>query len=197
MREVELKSLVDEVGARRARVELAGGRLVFKGRLLDTRYDFPDRSMTARDHVLRLRVYETDDALDARLEWKGETRYEDGFKVRDELSAISGDPETLEDILERLGFIVTMEIDRDIIQYHLGDAIVRFEQYPDMDPLVEVEGTPEAIEAAIEHIGLPRDGFSSDRLLQFIARFEARTGRQAAVSEAEFNGDRKYREADA
>jgi hypothetical protein len=59
---------------------------------------------------------------------------------------------------------------------------VRFEEYADMDTLVEVEGSPEAIEGAIEAIGLPRSGFTVDRLVEFVARFEVRTGRRAAIS---------------
>jgi hypothetical protein len=83
-----------------------------------------------------------------------------------------------------LGFVVTMEVDRQIAQYELGEAVVRFEEYPEMDPLVEVEGTPEAIESAIALIGLPRTGFTSERLTDFVARYEARTGRRCRLSES-------------
>lgn len=182
MREVELKSVVDDVTVRRSLVEAAGGRLVYSGRLTDFRYDLPDRSMTTRDHVLRLRVYEAAGGSQANLDWKGETRYQDGFKVREEISTTAGDADALAAILERLGYVVTMEIERHIAQYDLHGAVVRFEEYPVMDTLVEVEGTPEAIERAIEAIGLPRPGFTVDRLVEFVARFEARTGRRAAIS---------------
>ena len=57
MLEVELKSVVDDLPRRRAAVEAAGGVLVFSGRLEDRRYDTADRALTARDHVLRVRVY--------------------------------------------------------------------------------------------------------------------------------------------
>jgi adenylate cyclase class IV len=181
MRELELKSVVDDVQARRAIVEAEGGRLVFAGRLLDQRYDFPDRSMVLRDHVLRLRLYDSGKTQRAVLDWKGETQYEGGFKVRDELST-PVDPDALAQILERLGFVVTNEIDRQIAQYELGDAVVRFEEYREMDALVEVEGTPGAIETAISFLGLPRTGFTSERLTDFVARYEARTGRRAILS---------------
>ncbi len=182
MRELELKSVVDDVQARRALVEAAGGRLVYAGRLLDRRYDFPDRSMALRDHVLRLRIYENGDARRTMLDWKGETQYEHGFKVREELSAPAEDADALAQILEALGFVVTAQVDRQIAQYELGDAVVRFEEYLEMDALVEVEGIPEAIEAAISLIGLPRTGFTSERLTDFVARYEARTGRRAILS---------------
>ena len=43
---------------------------------------------------------------------------------------------------------VILEIERVISQYELDGAIVRFEEYPRMDVLVEVEGGPDAICAA-------------------------------------------------
>lgn len=182
MREVELKSVVDDVTVRRSLVEAAGGRLVYSGRLTDVRYDLPDRSLMARDHVLRLRVYEAAAGSQVNLDWKGETRYEDGFKVREEISTTAGDADALVAILERLGYVAGMEIERYIAQYELHGAVVRFEEYPDMDALVEVEGSPDSIERAIEVIGLPRDGFNVDRLVDFVVRFEARTGRRATIS---------------
>jgi hypothetical protein len=61
-----------------------------------------------------------------------------------------------------------------------------------MDDLVEVEGTPEQIERAIEVLGLPRDGFTTDRLPDFVKRYEARTGNRAAISTAELAGDASF-----
>jgi adenylate cyclase class IV len=184
MLEVELKSVVDDVAARRATVEAAGGTLMFLGRLLDARYDLPDRSLMLRDHVLRLRVYETSDSRRGYLDWKGETRYEDGFKLRDEVSTPVDDPDAFAKILESLGYVVTSVIDRFIAQYELAGATVRFEEYPEMDPLVEVEGAPDEIEKAISLMGMARVGFTSERLLEFVLRYEARTGRQAILSRA-------------
>src|SRR5690242_1940587 len=112
MREIELKSVVDDVAERRARIESAGAKLVYAGRLLDRRYDFPDRSMSSRDHVLRLRIYENAGGTRALLDWKGETKYEHGYKVREEISTPADDADALAKILEMLGYIVIIEVDR-------------------------------------------------------------------------------------
>jgi len=182
MREVELKSVVDDVAERRARIESAGARLVYAGRLLDRRYDFPDRSMSSRDHVLRLRIYENAGGTRALLDWKGETKYEHGYKVREEISTPADDADALAKILEMLGYVVIIEVDRQIFQYELDETTIRFEEYPLMDPLVEVEGSGEGIESAISVLGLPRTGFTSERLTDFVLRFEARTGQRAILS---------------
>jgi len=188
-REVELKSVIDDVAVRRRRIESAGAQLMFDGRLEDRRYDSSDRRLSNADHVLRLRAYSDAHGARATLDWKGPTREEHGYKVRDELSAHTSDPADLAAILDRLGYTVIGEIDRHVTQYALDGAVVRFELYPRMDSLVEVEGPPAAIERAIEALGMPRDGFTSDRLLAFVGRYEARTGLQAAISDRQLAGD--------
>lgn len=197
MREVELKAVVDAMEARIANVERAGGRLVFRGRLEDCRYDTPDRQLRSRDDVLRLRVYRDERGVRAELGWKGPTRYEDGYKVRDEIGARSPDADALRQILDRMGFVVTREIDRDITQYELYGATVRFERYPRMDDLVEVEGDPGAIERAVEAIGLPREAFTSERLFDFVRRWQERTGESAALCDRELSGEHPYALEDA
>jgi hypothetical protein len=67
-------------------------------------------------------------------------------------------------MLTQLGYEVSIAIDRVIEQYDLAGTMVRFEHYPRMDDLVEVEGAPEQIERAIAVLGLARDGFTADRL---------------------------------
>ena len=197
MREVELKSVVGDIEAARAAVERAGGKLVFEGALIDLRYADNAGEMLRNDHVLRLRVYDSDGTREGHLDWKGPTRYEDGYKVREELSTSAGDPDALAVILANLGYVVVREIERRIVQYSLNGATVRFEEYPRMDALVEIEGAPDDIERAIEATGLSRSEFSSGRLTDFVARFEARTGQHAALSSRELAGEYRYRAGDA
>jgi adenylate cyclase class IV len=195
MIETELKAVVSDLAATRGRVESSGGRSSFAGRLEDRRYDRPDLSLAALDHVLRLRVYrDTKGAvLRASIDWKGPSSSTGAYKQREEInSEINGDPESLKQILDRLGFVVTMQIDRDIWQYDLRGAIVRFERYPRMDDLVEIEGSPSAIEQAIAALGLPRESCTAERLPDFVRRYETRTGQTAALSDAELAGGVRY-----
>lgn len=195
MREVELKCVVDDLEHRCGAIERAGASLVFTGRLQDRRYDTPDRSLAARDHVLRMRVYESGSECRAEVDFKGPTTLEDGYKVREEIGTELLDADAFVAILDRLGYQVTITIDREIVQYELGGAMIRFEVYPRMDVLVEVEGTPEQIEQAITALGLPRAGFVADRLSDFARRFEERTGQAAAVSHAALQRGDRYEPA--
>jgi predicted adenylyl cyclase CyaB len=184
--EVELKSVVDDLDACRRRVESAGAVLRFAGRLEDRRYDTAERALRVRDHVLRTRVRRIpgEGAVRATVDWKGPTAERDGYKVREELAVGVENPETLARMLEQLGYAVTEAIDRDIWEYELDGATIRFERYPRMDPLVEVEGVPAAIERGVAATGLARDGFTAHRLSEFVRRFELRTGDRAALSDA-------------
>jgi predicted adenylyl cyclase CyaB len=185
MREVELKAVVDDLAARRERLENAGAILEYEGMLLDRRYDFDSADLSSHDEVLRLRTYVAGGSVKCYLDWKGPTEVRDVYKTREEISTRVEDADALREILARLGFVVTMAIDREIAQYKVHGATVRFETYPRMDVLVEVEGQPGEIEQAIEALGIARGQFTSERLNSFVQRFENRTGVRAAISRDE------------
>lgn len=199
MREVELKGLLTsdaELAAARARLEAAGAELMYEGRLEDKRYDTTDRALALQDHVLRLRVYRSDTVVTS-LDFKGPTTYADGFKVREEHTVGADDPVALARILEAMGYVITREIDREIAQYRHAGAVIRFERYPRMDILVEVEGEPEAIERAILTLGMPRESFTTERLPDFVLKYESRTGERAAICDRELLGEYRYSANDA
>ncbi len=185
MREVELKAVVDDLASARKQVEKAGAKLLFEGKLSDTRYDVESRELTERDEVLRVRRYEAPESSRTYLDWKGPTEMQDVYKIREEISTLVDDPDSLREMLTRLGFVIVMETNREVAQYEFGGATIRFEQYPRMDVLVEVEGEPEVIEEAIDALGIARGQFTSDRLARFVERFEQRTGVKAALRDKE------------
>ncbi|HKV50504.1 MAG TPA: class IV adenylate cyclase [Gemmatimonadaceae bacterium] len=197
MREVELKAVLDDWARRAARLTEAGAVLAFAGRLEDRRYDTPLRDLARRDEVLRLRIYRDASGARAELGWKGPTGYEGGYKVREELQCNAQAPDVLATMLARLGYEVTRAIDREIAQYALRETTVRFERYPRMDDLVEVEGPPDGIERAIVALGMDRAAFTTERLPQFVMRWQLRTGQSAALCDDELAGRRRYALEDA
>ncbi len=197
MFEVELKAVVDDLEVRRARIEKAGGELAFEGRLSDRRYDTPGRDLALRDEVLRVRQYASPESVQIHVDWKGPTDEQGAYKVREEISTVVEDFKGLSSILEKLGYVVTREIDRQIIQYRVEKATIRFEIYPRMDVLVEVEGEPPVIEQAIGTLGMLRGEFTTERLAAFVERFEQRTGVRAAISDRELTGDYELRDSES
>jgi predicted adenylyl cyclase CyaB len=197
MRETELKAVVPDEAECVKRLLAAGAQLVAEGRLEDRRYDYPDRRLTMRDVVLRLRVKRSGTSSTATLDLKGAASFESGYKHREETSVPVGDAAQMSSILGALGYVVTRAVDREVRVLQFGRASLRFERFPRMDTLLEVEGPEEAIEGAILASGLPRESFTTDRLYMFVQRFEARTGLRAAICDEESSGSYPFPVEDA
>jgi adenylate cyclase class IV len=189
--ELELKTVVAEPASLRARLLAAGAQLTFRGVMEDRRYD-RDGALLARDEVLRIRRFiGAGGASEAELTWKGRTRRSaDGYKLREELSCrIAAGADAVGPIVEALGYRVSQAIDRYVELYQLAGAVLRVEWYPRMDVLLEVEGSPAAIEAAVAASGLPRAGFTAEMLTDFVQRYDARGGKRAALAVADLAGE--------
>lgn len=181
--ELELKAVIPDLVLLRQRLVEAGASPGFRGLMQDRRYD-RDGELARSDQVLRTRRM-TPRAGEATviLGWKGPGRLAPGgYKLREELEyplAHGADPEPL---LVALGYSQIFAIDRWIETWTLGGATLRLERYPSMDALLEVEGEPPAIEAAIRASGIARSEFLPDSLAEFVSRFQERTGRTGVVS---------------
>ena len=180
-RELELKAVVPDPEQLRERMHAAGAEPRFAGRMTDVRYD-RGGELTLRDEVLRVRTFRSADGkVESVAAWKGPTqRSADGYKLREEIELpVGGDPGRL---FQALGYQPVQVIDRDIEIWRLGNATARLERYPRMDTLVEVEGEPSAIERVVALSGIPRSEFTAEPLIEFVRRFEARTGAPAELS---------------
>ncbi|HEY7611764.1 MAG TPA: class IV adenylate cyclase [Gemmatimonadales bacterium] len=180
-RELELKAVVPDPEQLRARMRAAGAEPRFAGRMTDVRYD-RGGELALRDHVLRVRTFRSADGrVESVAAWKGPTqRSADGYKLREEIELpVGGDAGGL---LQALGYRPVQVIDREVEIWRLGRATARLERYPRMDTLVEVEGEPAAIEQAVAATGIPRREFTAEPLLEFVRRFEERTGVRAELS---------------
>ena len=184
--ELELKARVENPEAVRKALLAAGAQLVYRGAMLDRRFDRKER-LRERDEVVRLRVYHPADRSGewGVLGWKGPVGKRDGYRHREEWESRVDDPRAVLVVLRHLGYKIVVRVDRAIEQYKLGQATLRLEWYPAMDVLLEVEGAPDEIERAIVATGLPRDAFLAESLPYFKEAYEKRTGRTARVSRAE------------
>jgi adenylate cyclase class IV len=184
--EIEVKAVVPDLDALRARLLAAGATPGFHGRMSDRRYDRPGGELSLRDQVLRVRTFHHPDGQTASvIGWKGPVeRSADGYKRRAEIELPVTDTEaaTPRALLSGLGYEVVHAIDRDVELFELAGATVRIERYPRMDPLLEVEGEPDAIERAIRATGIPRAEFTADSLAEFVRRFELRSGQSALLA---------------
>jgi len=181
--ELELKARVEDPEALRKALLAAGAELVYRGAMLDRRFDRKGR-LEARDEVVRLRVFQPADgsAMWGVLGWKGPVGTRGGYRHREEWESRVDDPHATLVVLRRLRYKIVRRVDRAVEQYRLGGATVRLEWFPAMDVLAEVEGSPEAIERAIAASGLPRETFVPESLPFFTSAYEERTGRTARTA---------------
>jgi len=181
--ELELKARVEDPDTVRKAILAAGAELVYRGAMMDRRFDRRGR-LERRDQVVRLRVYHPADKSPewGVLGWKGPVQRRGEYRLREEWESRVDDPKAVLVTLRHMGYKVSVRVDRAIEQYRLGDATLRLEWYPSMDVLMEVEGSPDAIEHAARATGLPRDAFLPESLPYFAAAYEKRTGRVARVS---------------
>ncbi len=181
--ELELKARVENPDAVRKAILAAGAELIYRGAMMDRRFDRRGR-LERRDEVVRLRVYHPADKSPewGVLGWKGPVQGRGEYRLREEWESRVDDPKAVLVVLRHMGYKISVRVDRAVEQYRLGDATLRLEWYPAMDVLMEVEGQPEAIERAVGATGLPRDAFLAESLPYFTAAYEERTGRVARVS---------------
>ena len=184
--ELEVKAVIPDPEGLRARLLAAGATSRFRGRMSDRRYDRPGGELSLRDEVLRIRSFHHPDGRVASvLGWKGPVdRSPEGYKRRTEveLPVTGTDAASPHALLSALGYEVVHAIDRDVEVFDLAGATVRTERYPRMDPLLEIEGEPEAIERAIGVSGIARAEFTADSLAEFVRRFELRSGQRALLA---------------
>jgi adenylate cyclase class IV len=181
--ELELKARVENPDAVRKAILAAGAELVYRGAMMDRRFDRRGR-LERRDEVVRLRVYHPADKSPewGVLGWKGPVQRRGEYRLREEWESRVDDPKAVLVILRHMGYKISVRIDRAVEQYRLGEGTLRLEWYPAMDVLLEVEGQPEAIERAVAATGLLREAFLPESLPYFTAAYEERTGRVARVS---------------
>lgn len=183
--EYELKARLREDPDRFCRrLEEAGWTRRFIGRMTDLTFDTRDRRLEGEDEVLRLRVFlpAVGGEPVAVLGWKGPAGQEEGFKRREEVETGVANPEAVRELLGRLGFErITDRIDRWIRLYVRDGVSARVEEYPEMDVLVELEGPPDEVRDRIPELGLDADAWKPWPLLEFVRRFEERTGAEARL----------------
>jgi adenylate cyclase class 2 len=135
MLEIELKVQVDALGP--VREQLNKRNAQFSGRIHehDIYYNAPHRDFGTTDEALRVR-YTNDHAV---ITYKGAKRAKYGLKAREELNTAVESGEVFEQILVRLGFVKTAEVNKWRENYRLGNAAISLDSVDELGTFVEIE----------------------------------------------------------
>jgi len=166
MNETEVKLHVSDLKVVEKRLIELGAQLetarVFER---NVRYDDADGTMTPNGVVLRLRQDHS-----VRLTYKEAGQVRDGIVSRLELEVEVSDFAIMEAILSKLGYVPYMIYEKYRTTYTLMDTEVVLDEMP-FGNFIEVEGTADAIERVLEHLGLgdnQRIPYSYARLFDFV-----------------------------
>ena len=144
----------------------------------DTYYDAPHRSFAETDEALRTRTERAQAWTDerTRLTYKGPL-VDDESKTREEFETAIEDPETIDAILDRLGFEPAATVRKDREPFRLDGYTVTLDAVDGVGEFVEVETEAEegdledAREGAfgvLERLGLDPDDGIQTSYLEFV-----------------------------
>ena len=138
---------------------------------LNYRYDMPDGSLRAREHVLRLRR-----DTNAILTFKGSSNLIDGVFSRTELETTVGDLETAERILEALGYVRILIYEKYRAVYQINDCHIMLDELPYGD-FVEIEG-PDAssLRKMASHLALDFEAAVGAGYVKLYEQYNSRYG---------------------
>jgi len=149
LQEVEVKLHTPDLDAVKRALEAAGATLL-KPRVFErnVRYDGADGALTAAGIVLRLRQ---DEAV--KLTYKADASVERGIVSRFEAEVEVSDLETMDVILQRLGYDAALVYEKYRRTYTLDGAEVVLDELP-FGTFTEIEGDAANIERLVEALGL-------------------------------------------
>ena len=135
MLEIELKVQVDALGPVREQLNTRNAQ--FSGRIHehDIYYNAPHRDFGTTDEAMRVR-YTNEHAV---ITYKGAKRAKYGLKAREELNTAVESGEVFEQILVRLGFVKTAEVNKWRENYRLGTAAISLDSVDELGTFVEIE----------------------------------------------------------
>jgi adenylate cyclase class 2 len=135
MLEFELKVRISSLDP--VRQQLTGHNARFCGRIHehDIYYNAPHRDFGVTDEAIRVR-YTNDQAV---VTYKGAKIKTSGLKAREELNIVVDSGTVFEQMLDRLGFIRTAEVNKWRENYRLSGAAITLDEVEDLGTFVEIE----------------------------------------------------------
>ncbi len=134
---------------------------------INLRFDTPEQELSRNFRVLRLRQ---DTA--ARMTFKGPAYGSEGVRVRQEIEFIVEDFEAARDLLEALGYQVSMGYEKYRTVYDLGEVHITLDEMP-YGNFVEIEGPdPESILEVNLDLGLIWEARASESYVNIFERLK-------------------------
>jgi adenylate cyclase class 2 len=135
MLEVELKVRVASLDPVRRTLQQHNARFCGRVHERDIYYNAPHRDFSKTDEALRVRFSDGKTVVT----YKGAKLKDLNLKAREELNTEVGSGGTFSDILTRLGFIRSAEVNKWRENYRFGNASIALDEVEDLGTFVEIE----------------------------------------------------------
>lgn len=135
MKEVEVKIRNIDKEEIVKKIEKLGAVKIFTGKVVDYRFDTPDRDLSRQGKALRIRqkgryIY---------LNLKGKKKSIQNITGRDEIGVKISNFKTMHRILNELGYIKIFDLNKYRTEYRLDDITFDIDEYIGLDPILEIE----------------------------------------------------------
>lgn len=135
MKEIEVKIRYIDKEKIIEKIEALGAKKVFTGKVIDYRFDTPERDLSRQGKALRIRqkgkyIY---------LNLKGKKKSIQSIVGRDEIGVKISNFKTMHRILNDLGFIKIFDLRKYRTEYRLDDIVFDIDEYVGLDPMLEIE----------------------------------------------------------
>ena len=149
MQEIELKVLDINKESFITKLESIGARRVGVFFIHDRTFDFDDERVRQKGDLFRLRVINGD----VELVYKDDTKTGDGFREQTETQTGVTDLAAMETILKKIGCRPVRDRQKIRTEYLLGKTKFEIDEFPDIPPYLEMEGSKESIVEALKRLG--------------------------------------------
>jgi adenylate cyclase class 2 len=135
MLEIELKVRVDSLDPVRRKLQQLNAKFCGRRYEHDVYYNAPHRDFSKTDEALRVRYADGN----AVVTYKGAKIKDFGLKAREELNTVIESGEVIGEILTRLGFVRSAEVNKWRETYRLSKASIALDEVEHLGTFVEIE----------------------------------------------------------
>ena len=154
MKEVELK--VRNIDKKKIieKITKLGATKRFSGKVIDFRFDTPDRDLSRQGKALRIRQK----GSHIYLNLKGKKKSQESIIGRDEIGVKISNFKTMQKILSELGYIKIFELAKYRTEYRYKDINFDIDEYIGLDPILEIESdTYEKVKQYVDILGIQEE----------------------------------------
>jgi adenylate cyclase class 2 len=150
LKELEVKLLLADLEQLNGKLESLGAKMVqLRTYERNLRFDTPEETLTQSSQLLRLRQDHAN-----RLTYKGPSENIDGVSARTEIEFTVGNFENAQELLEALGYQISMIYEKYRTVYELESTLITLDEMP-FGNFAEIEGSDGAtIQAVCSRLGL-------------------------------------------